>query len=381
MINILHATDRHTRATTGITFAVNEIIAQTSTMQGQGNISLLSVGKTDMDLPAGTRHFCSKPSLPLSGPWRYAPGYAHLCRKVVDGQKIDALHIHGVWPYAIFAAHRAASRAGIPTVLTNHGQLTAWALRQPNWLGALRKRLYLALMADRLFKRISVLHAITPLDRESVHRLFSRSRIEVIPNSIDLGKLDRSAAEISSPSPAPYVLFVGRLHPVKGLDLLVEAFGRAALPRDWRLIIVGPEEVSDYAIFLRKMIAASPRANQIELRGPVWKAAEKYALMRNAWVTVVPSHTEVVSLVNLEASACRTPTITTRATGLFDWEEGGGVLVEPTITSIEEALSLSARWTDEERYQRGQASRQLVEQCYSTTATAPRWMELYRSLI
>ena len=144
---------------------------------------------------------------------------------------------------------------------------------------------------------------------------------------------------------------------------------------------MGPEEDIDYAIFLRKTIAASPRGNQIELRGPIWNPSDKYALMRNAWVTVVPSHTEVVSLVNLEASACHTPTITTRATGLFDWEEGGGVLVEPTIASIEQALTLSARWTDEERCQRGQASHRLLEQRYSTTATVPRWMELYRSLM
>jgi glycosyltransferase involved in cell wall biosynthesis len=153
------------------------------------------------------------------------------------------------------------------------------------------------------------------------------------------------------------------------------------LPPDYRLIIVGPEEVRDYAIFLRKLIAGNPRANRIELRGSIWDPAEKYALMRNAWVTVVPSHTEVMSLVNLEASGCRTPTITTRATGLFDWEDGGGVLVEPAVSSIEKALSASASWSDAERHQRGQASRQLVEQRYSTIATAPRWMELYRSLL
>ena len=380
MINILHATDRHTRANTGIAFAVNEIIAQTSTKQAECAISLLSVGDTDIGLPSGARHFCSKPSLRASGPWRYAPGYARLCKQIVDEQKIDVVHIHGVWPHAVFAAQRAASRMGIPTVLTNHGQFTPWALRQPNMLGALRKRLYLALMTDRLFQRVSVLHAITRLDREALHGLFSRSRIEVIPNSIDLAKLDGSAIG-TSPNSAPYALFVGRLHPVKGLDLLIEAFGRAALPPDYRLIIVGPEEVPDYAIFLRKLIAASSRANRIELRGSIWDAADKYALMRNAWVTVVPSHTEVMSLVNLESSGCRTPTITTRATGLFDWEDGGGVLVEPTVSSIEKALSASACWSDAERYQRGQASRQLVEQRYSTTATAPRWMELYRSLI
>jgi glycosyltransferase involved in cell wall biosynthesis len=112
----------------------------------------------------------------------------------------------------------------------------------------------------------------------------------------------------------------------------------------------------------------------------VWDPAAKYRLMRDAWVTIVPSHTEVVSLVNLEASACFTPTITTTATGLTDWTEGGGLLVEPDLGPVTQALSEAARWSDQERQQRGLASRRLVEQRYSATAVMPRWMDLYRSL-
>ena len=377
-MNILHATERHTRVTAGIAFAVNGIISQTS----DAAQNLLTVGDTDIVLPPTTNHYFSNKSTKSSGPWRYAPGYGQLCERIILDQKIEAVHIHGAWTHPIFAAHRAAFRLGIPTILTNHGQFTAWALRQPNMIGAVKKRFYLALMTDRLFHRVSLLHAITPLDRESLHRLFPRSRIEVIPNSIDLARLDEGQTpEMVRPANDPYALFVGRLHPVKGLILLIEAFGRAKLPANYRLIIVGPEEDPTYATLVRKAIVESPRASRIELRGPVWDSAEKYALMRGAWVTVIPSHTEVISLVNLEASACLTPTITTPATGLFDWEEGGGMLVQPTISSITEALSISACWSDKERHQRGQASRKLVERRYSTDATGPLWMELYRSLV
>jgi glycosyltransferase involved in cell wall biosynthesis len=102
--------------------------------------------------------------------------------------------------------------------------------------------------------------------------------------------------------------------------------------------------------------------------------------MRDAWVTVVPSHTEVISLVNLEASACLTPTITTTATGLTDWTEGGGLLIEPAVAALATALSQTARWSDQERWERGVASRRLVERRYSAKAVMPGWMELYRSL-
>jgi glycosyltransferase involved in cell wall biosynthesis len=178
----------------------------------------------------------------------------------------------------------------------------------------------------------------------------------------------------------PYVLFIGRLHPTKGLDMLIEAFGRAKLPGSWRLLIVGPPVDQRYAAQLRQAIAVNPRAGRIELMEPVWDTAAKYALMRNARVTVVPSHSEVISLVNLESSACSTPTITTRETGISDWMEGGGLLVEAAVQPITAALSASACWSDEERIQRGAASRRLIEERYSAAANMPRWMELYRSL-
>lgn len=378
-MNILHATDRHNRATAGIANAANEVMAQTLAGDARAAISLVSIGETDLPLPAGVRHFHTDRIFHASGPWRYAPEYQSLCERIVREENIEVVHIHGVWTHATYAAARAAERSGRPSVLTNHGQLTPWALTQPNRLGALRKKFYLALMRLRLFHRIAVFHAITPIDRDAIHGLLPHARIEMIPNSLDLAKLDQTKL-MMAPEMGKYILFVGRLHPIKGLDMLVEAFGQADLPRDWRLILAGPSDDDAYTSRLRATIDANPHAKQIELRGPVWDPAEKYALMRAAWAVVVPSFSEVISLVNLEAAACGTPSVTTRATGLFDWEDGGGVLVDPTIGSIAAGLSAVGRWSDQERQQRGRASRKLVEARYSTSTTAPRWTELYRSL-
>src|SRR6476661_2817986 len=103
-MNILHATDRHTRATAGIAFAVNEIMAQTSAAAAQWSINLVTVGDTDIVLPPATRHFFSSESIKASGPWRYVPGYEQLCKRIILEQKIEAVHIHGAWTHAIFAA-------------------------------------------------------------------------------------------------------------------------------------------------------------------------------------------------------------------------------------------------------------------------------------
>jgi glycosyltransferase involved in cell wall biosynthesis len=379
-MNILYATDFHNRANSGIAFALNELASQTvAGVSTSGAVNLLSVGDTDIAVHAGVRHLKAQPSGGLARVWRFTPSYGRLCEQTIKQEDISLVHIHGVWMHPQFAAARAAQRLAVPTVLTNHGAIQ-WALRQPGMVGAAKKRLYIRLMRDKLFRNISVQHAITQQDRDALYSFFPHRRIEVIPNFVDLQKVDDQLRSSAPEESAPYMLCIGRRHPTKGIDLLINAFGLAAIPRDWRLIIVGPVVDQQYERKLQRLIAANPRADRIEIRPPVWDVAAKYRLMRDAWVTVVPSHTEVISLVNLESSACFTPTITTKATGLTDWLNGGGLLIEAGLASLTSALSEAARWSDEERKQRGAASRRLIDRKYSARAVMPRWLDLYRSL-
>ena len=378
MINILHATDYHRRTNTGITFAINGLIEQTCPyLPSDSKIGLISIGESDLDPPAGTLTYRLPVKSQSVSPWRYVANYRSACENIIRDENMSLVHIHGVWMHSQYAAAQAASACHVPAILTNHGLLERWALRQR----ALKKWLYIGLMRNSFFRKITVFHAITPLNRNALHGLFPGARIELIPNAIDLAPIDALLdGEAVVTAPEPYILFVGRLASEKGIDLLIKAFETAHIPRDWKLLIVGPEETPRYSAYLRQLIAQSPRAGNIELRGPVWNPAEKYRLMRNAWLTAVPSHSEVISLVNLEASACSTPTITTSATGLVNWEQGGGLLIEASVPDLATALGHAARWSESERKDRGRASRKLVEQYYSTRVTGPRWLELYGSL-
>ena len=379
-MNILYATDLHNRSNSGITFALNELAAQTVARASPGeSVSLLSIGDTDVILQQEVHHIKVPPAAGAARLWRYAPSYSGTCESTIKGQRITVVHIHGVWMYPQFAAARAAQRNAIPTVLTNHGGIQ-WALRQPDRLGAAKKRLYLRLMKNRLLRNITVQHAITRHERDALFSFFPHPRIEVIPNFIDVQKVDHALGYGDAQRGERYMLCFGRRHPTKGIDVLIDAFAKAAIPRDWRLIIAGPAVDGSYEHRLQRLIAASPCADRIEMRDPVWDPTVKYRLMRDAWVTVVPSHTEAISLVNLESSACSTPTITTRATGLTNWTEGGGLLTDPAPEPLARALSEAAHWSDDERKQRGLASRRLIETAYSAAAIMPRWFELYRSL-
>jgi glycosyltransferase involved in cell wall biosynthesis len=378
VIKLLHVTEDHTKANPGVTEALLSYTRQVLPRLGQGErieICATTDGTALIESPVPV---IAVPYWRVGRGWRWSPAIEPvLAARVRDGHA-NLLHAHGIWLAAQVAAARVAKRLGVPMILTNHGALTTWALAQPSQLGAWKKRLYLKLVADRSFRSVTVLHAITLEDRDILHARFPGQRVELIPNSTDVESIVASCGEATAQA-SDYILFIGRLHPKKGVHLLVDAFLASDLPRRYRLVVAGPPQVPGYVAAIERSIRASKYAERVEMIGPVWGAA-KYRLMQQAHVAVVPSFSEVVGLVNLEAAACGTPTITTRETGLLDWAEGGGMLVAPNGQDVARALETAAAWSDSERRDRGVAMRELVRRRYSTTATAPLWHSLYSEL-
>jgi glycosyltransferase involved in cell wall biosynthesis len=227
MINILHASDYHTRANTGITFAINGLIGQIGRfLPAESKIALVTVGEADVEPPVGTLSVRVPPSsIPFAGVWRFSKDYRAACERVIVEHRISVVHIHGVWMHPHYAAAQAASNLNVPTVLTNHGHLENWAM---NTRGkAIKKWLYLAIMRERMFRKITVFHAITPPNKSMIHQLFPGSRIEFIPNSVDLDEIDLTNTNaVRNTEIAPYVLFWGDLHRKKALTFLSRHLAR-----------------------------------------------------------------------------------------------------------------------------------------------------------
>ena len=150
--------------------------------------------------------------------------------------------------------------------------------------------------------------------------------------------------------------------------------------RRFRLLIVGPESDPAYAAKLKSLVRLLGVQDKVTFLGPVFEPQEKLALYRHAWAFCAPSQTEVMGLVNLEAALVQVPVVTTHETGLWDWEEGGGVLVHPRVEELSQALEQVFAWSESERQDRGLSMRQLVERRYTWQAVGPQWLELYAGL-
>lgn len=240
----------------------------------------------------------------------------------VRGSDLVVLLNH--WTLINALAHRCARRAGVPHVVVPAGSLTP--------LGRSRrlKQAYDRMVGRRLVATASAWVATTTLEAGEFRPYgVAEDRVTVIPNGIDPWP-ESSTREGSPPPPAagePYLLFVGRLDSIKGTDLLVDAFTRIAPehPR-LRLVIAGPD--GDVGRKLRQRVAGTPIAERIVWSGYL-AGRDKEAAYRHASLLVVPSRSETMSIVALEAAAARCPVLLTDRCGFPEVEAVGGGRVVP----------------------------------------------------
>lgn len=313
----------------------------------------------------------------ISSKWGWSGALVRYIRRVIENEKDPIVHVEGIWLASHIMGARQALKHDVPFVLSPHGQLSPWILRAQGSLKQIEKTLYWKTLASRSLEKASACHAQTHLERDDICEYLRAPKVSTIPIGINF---ENYTTRISEPQSEGYLLFLGRLHPVKGVDILIRSFAKADISPKWKLVIAGPPMSDQYLSELKSIAASCFAADRIKFVGPILGERKK-ELVQGAWCQVVPSHTESIANVNLEAGGEQTPTITTHITGLRDWEEGGGLLVDPEVKELTKAIETSCRWTIGERIERGQMSQDLVRQNYNHETIIPKWRELYGSVL
>lgn len=263
----------------------------------------------------------------------------------------DLVHIHGLWNRVVWAAAREARRAGVPYVLSPRGMLEDAALAHRR----LRKRIAWALIERGTIDGASLLHATSEREHDTLRSLRPGADLALVPNGVEIP--DQAPAM----SRRPVIAFVGRIHPIKRLDLLVDAFASLrAAGRPVELVVAGPDEAG-----LRDALTAraSHAATAIRWLGPV-DVVRKQALLAEASALVLCSDAESFGLSAAEAMAAGVPVVVTRTCPWADVERyGTGFWVDQRVDAIAAALS---RLLDQPQAARAMGARghALMEQKY-----------------
>lgn len=151
----------------------------------------------------------------------------------------EILHVHGLWTPWQHRAEAWARRERIPIVLSPHGMLAPWAMAHKRW----KKLLPWTLYQHDDIRRAALIHTTAAQETQWVRELGFRNPVAEVPLGTDLP--DSPAAH---DGPAKSLLFVGRIYPVKGLDLLLKAWALAkGRLTDWHLLLVGPDQAGHTA--------------------------------------------------------------------------------------------------------------------------------------
>jgi glycosyltransferase involved in cell wall biosynthesis len=288
---------------------------------------------------------------------------------------VDVIHDNGLWrPHN----HRLASIAGarrLPRVVSTRGMLEPWAMNHKR----LKKRVAWSLYQRRDLKQASCHHATAAAEAVGVRRLSLGVTVHVIPNGVDVPQDERRncrAGEAAGPRTA---LFLGRIYPVKGLPMLIEAWARVR-PTGWRLQIAGPDEAGHRAI-VEQATAAAGLSDVVSFLGSLDRSAKERAL-RAADLFVLPTHSESFGMAIGEALAHRRPVLTTTAA---PWpmlvDRGCGWWVEPTVDGLADGLRAATscdRFTLEAMGARGRA---FVEAEFAWERVAAQVVAMYESVV
>jgi len=270
-----------------------------------------------------------------------------------NGSKFDIFHMHNFRSYQNNVVHAFARRHHIPYVLQAHGSLLPFFEKQR------LKLLYDFVWGRRILDEAAAVIALNRMEeRQCMSMGVKEDRIRIIPNGVNTSEFEqlpeRGAlrTKFGIGPDWPVVLYLGRIHRIKGLDLLLTAFASLVKElKDVRLILAGPDD--GFLTDLKSQARFGGIEDRVIVTGPLYNR-EKLEAFVDADVYVLPSSYEMFPNTVLEAWGCGTPVIVTNRCGISDLVSRAGLVVEYNEYELKVAIarilgddSLRRRFTEE----------------------------------
>lgn len=348
------------------------------------NCNIEVLGLEDADTEADRSQW--SPLVPrafsVKGPRAF--GYSPSFRAALLDGGYDLVHTQGLWMYPSRAVHSWHRRTRKPYLISPHGMLDPWALANARW----KKRIAAVLYENDHLRHAACLHALCASEAHSIRAYGLTSPIAVIPNGIelpDIGHGNMPDAEFPGiPEDKRVLLFLGRLHPKKGLPGLLRAWSlvrrKVSEVDGWRLAIAGWDQ-GGHRAELETLVREAGLGKAVLFLGPRF-GAEKEALLRRADAFVLPSQSEGLPMAVLEAWAYGLPVLMTEACNLPEgFAAGAAERIDLEPAPMAEALGAFFAKNEDARKAMGARGRALVEERFTWEKACDSLYALYRWIL
>ena len=268
----------------------------------------------------------------------------------------DVIHTHVQWMFPIWWAAHVAKKLKKPLVMMPRGSFAPARLRESAW-----KKKLVGWLDRQAAHYASVVWATSEGEAADVRKYVPGVKTEVFPIGLDV---ERYQVEKKGGGGQRTLLFLSRISPIKGLDLLAEAWTRIAQSNNlnnrtieqWKLLIVGPDD-RGYTEEIKKVFAEKCLEGNYEFRGPVY-GEEKMKLLASADAFVLPTRNENWGIAVAEAMASGLPVICTKGAPWRCLEtEKAGWWTDVSAEGLERALREMMSLLDETRIAMGARGR------------------------
>jgi len=315
---------------------------------------------------------CEVEYLEARGPRRYF--FSPAMKSAIERALVaaDVVHITGMWTYPVAIAGSQCRRVGRPYVISPRGSLDPWALAQ----GGLKKRIYMKLLEEGNLRTASGVHFTARNEATKALMGLSGLKAFVVANPVPILE---PVPVTRNPNSSRTILALGRLHRMKGFDVLLPAFESvAAHCPDVVLVIAGPEE-DGYGTELRAEVSARGLTGRVRFTGMVGEA-ERARLFAEAGCLVAPSLRENFGMAIAEAMQAGLPVVISKEVDIAPRVEsaGAGLVVERRPEAVAFALERLLGNADLARSM-GERGRELVQRLCSPSSVGRRMVKAYEA--
>ena len=328
--------------------------------------------------------------------WQYSRTLANKLKHSI--KQFDIVSISAIWSYPAAIAAFYCGKFNKPYIVSPHGMIYPYTFKKKYW----KKLPYYKFITERILRNASAIHYTTKDERDKCHQYLQlRNKAFIIPNGLNLDEYKFKSNKDGLLAIYPHlrnkkvILFLGRITWKKGLDILIDAFGKLAMEREeYHLLIVGNDEGRyieqiKTRIKMRELkyndlsseMTAFDDSARVTFTG-ILQGEKKIMAFSGSDIFVLPSYSENFGMTVIEAMASGTPVIISDQVGLSGDinKNDAGIIIETSAQSLYNGLMQLAA-NEQHRKELSKNGRDMVEKNYSINYVAEKTINIYNKLI